>query len=276
MKFLEAEIGDRRIRVSRLGLGCGRLFGGIEARHSAKLLERAYELGIRHFDTAPSYGHGQSEDVIGQVFAGVSDISVMTKVGIGRPQGRPSLSALAKRLFIRRMLSHAPQLKKRIVARTASIEPSTQATHARRLDHDKVLRSLDDSLRRLRRDRVDFLCLHEPDRHVIDQPLLALFDSIKAGGAIAGHGLAYGRSVDLAPLGWDVVQSNYDPATLQDHRFRFYHGVLRSAVTAGPGALVAALCTKPNAVFLVSASETHQLDNLVGQVRAAMAEKSPF
>ena len=90
MRFVKARVGERDIAVSQLGFGCARLFGGVEKRHASGMLERAYELGIRHFDTAPSYGHGQSENVVGDVFAGVADITVMTKVGIPRPAGAPS------------------------------------------------------------------------------------------------------------------------------------------------------------------------------------------
>jgi aryl-alcohol dehydrogenase-like predicted oxidoreductase len=38
-----------------------------------------------HFDTAPLYGSGQSEDVLGHVLSCVPDITLTTKVGIARP-----------------------------------------------------------------------------------------------------------------------------------------------------------------------------------------------
>ena len=120
------------------------------------MLERAYELGIRHFDTAPSYGHGQSENVLGDVFAGVADITVMTKVGIPRPASAPSLASVARRLTLRRVLSHAPTLKKRLLARGHASAPPAAARPTRVLECDVILRAIDDSLKRLRRDSIDF------------------------------------------------------------------------------------------------------------------------
>lgn len=45
------------------------------------LLEFAYELGIRYFDTAPSYGDGVSEERLGRFVRGLSDVVVATKFG---------------------------------------------------------------------------------------------------------------------------------------------------------------------------------------------------
>jgi aryl-alcohol dehydrogenase-like predicted oxidoreductase len=45
------------------------------------LLEFAYELGIRYFDTAPSYGDGVSEERLGRSLRGVSDVVIATKFG---------------------------------------------------------------------------------------------------------------------------------------------------------------------------------------------------
>ena len=51
--------------TDRLGFGCGRLRAGLEERNSRRLIEAALERGIRYFDTAPSYGDGASERVLG-------------------------------------------------------------------------------------------------------------------------------------------------------------------------------------------------------------------
>ena len=43
-------------------------WGPISAPDARRLLETARELGIRHFDTAESYGNGRAEQLIGQAF----------------------------------------------------------------------------------------------------------------------------------------------------------------------------------------------------------------
>src|SRR5262245_32083549 len=105
--------------TTRIGLGCGRLIGGTSFRTSARLVEAALELGIRHFDVAPSYGLGTAEDVLGAVPGGVRDVTVTTKIGAPRPANPPQrgwvhrqakflldraggLKTLARRMLVRR------------------------------------------------------------------------------------------------------------------------------------------------------------------------------
>ena len=266
MHFVKACVGERDIAVSQLGFGCARLFGGVEKQHASGMLEHAYKLGIRHFDTAPSYGHGQSENVVGDVFAGVADITIMTKVGIPRPTGGPSLASAARRLTLRRVLSHTPALKKWLLARARTNAPPAPAQPTRVLESDVVLRALDDSLKRLRRDRVDFYCVHAPDQYVINDGLLAVFDNLKASGEISAHGLAWNRPAPMAPEGWDVIQAQYVPRCPRDGRLRFFHGLLRSSQSDGPTRLAAAMQKESDAVFIVSASERHQLTDLARRI----------
>ncbi len=53
-----------------LGIGTGRLCslnGGLSVPKATDLLRQAHELGVRFFDTAPSYGQGQAEQAIGRL-----------------------------------------------------------------------------------------------------------------------------------------------------------------------------------------------------------------
>src|ERR671919_2321788 len=64
------ELGRTGLRVSMLGFGCGNV-GGLIIRGAqqdrVRAVARAMEAGINYFDTAPSYGNGQSEQNLGQV-----------------------------------------------------------------------------------------------------------------------------------------------------------------------------------------------------------------
>ena len=76
-------LGSTGIQVSEIGFGCGNV-GGLMIRgtHSdqVKAAARAMELGINYFDTAPSYGDGQSEINLGHVLKELStDVYVGTK-----------------------------------------------------------------------------------------------------------------------------------------------------------------------------------------------------
>ena len=63
-------LGKTGLRVSTLGFGCGNV-GGLMVRgapaEQERAVARAIELGINYFDTAPSYGDGQSEQNLGRV-----------------------------------------------------------------------------------------------------------------------------------------------------------------------------------------------------------------
>jgi aryl-alcohol dehydrogenase-like predicted oxidoreductase len=64
------DLGRTGMRVSEIGFGCGNV-GGLmirgEPRERVRAVARAMELGINYFDTAPSYGDGQSERNLGLV-----------------------------------------------------------------------------------------------------------------------------------------------------------------------------------------------------------------
>ena len=76
-------LGNTGLQVSEIGFGCGNV-GGLMIRGThadqVKAVARAIDLGINYFDTAPSYGDGQSETNLGKVLRELSaDIHVGTK-----------------------------------------------------------------------------------------------------------------------------------------------------------------------------------------------------
>ncbi len=76
-------LGSTGLNVSEIGFGCGNV-GGLMIRgehgDQVKAVARAMELGINYFDTASSYGDGQSETNLGRVLMELSaDAYVGTK-----------------------------------------------------------------------------------------------------------------------------------------------------------------------------------------------------
>ena len=76
-------LGNTGMEVSEIGFGCGNV-GGLMIRgghnDQVRAVERAMELGINYFDTAPSYGDGQSEVNLGRVLKELSaEVYVGTK-----------------------------------------------------------------------------------------------------------------------------------------------------------------------------------------------------
>jgi aryl-alcohol dehydrogenase-like predicted oxidoreductase len=82
-----AVLGKTALEVSRLGFGCGAV-GGLmvrgDARDQLRAVERALELGVNYFDTAPLYGNGESEKNLGRVLTTLkAEVLVGTKVRLG-------------------------------------------------------------------------------------------------------------------------------------------------------------------------------------------------
>lgn len=84
-------LGRNGPALPAIGLGCmgmSEFYGQRDDRTSLQVLERAYDLGVRHVDTADIYGSGHNEELL-QGFLGrhAGDLFVATKFGIRRVDG---------------------------------------------------------------------------------------------------------------------------------------------------------------------------------------------
>jgi aryl-alcohol dehydrogenase-like predicted oxidoreductase len=87
-----------------------------------QLLECAYDAGIRHFDTAPYYGYGEAERVLGEFLRGKRDqVTITTKFGIQPP-------SVVRNRFVnqmaRRILGLAPSLRAVLSKKAQSLSKS--------------------------------------------------------------------------------------------------------------------------------------------------------
>src|SRR6059058_4895314 len=90
----QIQIGNSGITSSRIGLGTwaigGWMWGGSDERESIATIRSAVERGISLIDTAPVYGFGQSEEIVGKALAGIRDeVVIATKCGLGWRDGKP-------------------------------------------------------------------------------------------------------------------------------------------------------------------------------------------
>jgi len=83
-------LGKTGIKVSEIGFGAwaiggndhGNSYGPTDDKVSMAAIERAFQLGCNFYDTADVYGHGHSEELLGQVLKGHrSEVILATKVG---------------------------------------------------------------------------------------------------------------------------------------------------------------------------------------------------
>ena len=172
------------LSLSRLGYGAanlGNFHRELTDEESWAILDAAWEVGIRYFDTAPHYGLGLSEIRLGAFLRTKprSEFVVSTKVGRlirPNPEGRGTLDL--ENDF------HVPADRMRVWDFRSS----------------GIRASVEESLKRLGLDSVDILFLHDPERfdleRGIDEALPTLVD-LRAEGSVTQIGVG---SMDNAAL----------------------------------------------------------------------------
>ena len=140
-------LGKSGIPVTRLGLGCaslGGLYGEISDQQASDVIKRALELGLNLFDTAPLYGYGKSEIRVGQALTGVPREKYVLATKVGRLLVSVEEGDRSQDPF----WGHPPPLRPKFD-----------------FSYGAVMRSFEESLKRLNLDRIDILHIHDPDKH---------------------------------------------------------------------------------------------------------------
>ena len=186
----EVPLGRTGLRVSQMifgGAPIAGLYAPVSAETAADALAAAWAAGIRAFDTAPHYGVGLSEQRIGAFLAGRprAEFVLSTKVG--------------------RRLVAAPG----DVQGVAGFYGTPQLARVRDYSRDGVLAALEDSLRRLRTDRIDIVLIHDPDDHA-EQALdgaYAALDQLRTEKVIRAVGVGMNQA---GLLQWFVERADLD------------------------------------------------------------------
>jgi 1-deoxyxylulose-5-phosphate synthase len=166
------ELGRSGFAVTRVALGCGNFGGvgsapaffgqGIPKDEAFRIMDAAWDLGIRTFDTADAYGGGRSETWIGQWLA--------TKGSAVRDE---------------------------LVIETKTFNPM-YAGRDRGLARARVLRQIDTSLARLGMERVGLYTAHDFDPEVPQVETLRAFDELVRAGKVGAIGASNFTAEQLA------------------------------------------------------------------------------
>ncbi len=109
-------LGNRDIKLSALGLGTWAIGGGgykygwgaQDDKESIATIRRAIELGINWIDTAPVYGNGHSEKIVGQAIKGLKDkVLISTKCGLSMAENKEDMVFNLKKESIRKELEES-------------------------------------------------------------------------------------------------------------------------------------------------------------------------
>ena len=161
-------LADTDIRVSEVGFGVWTVstgwWGEVDEKKSVELMRKAFDAGINYFDTADTYGSGLGETLLADAFGHMRDeVVISTKVGYD-------------------FYNHT--------ARRGQQERPQDWS-------EKFIRfALEQSLKRLGTDYVDFLQLHNTKMDAVeDDVLFDLMDEFKSEGKIRAYGVALGPKI---------------------------------------------------------------------------------
>ncbi|MCB0912093.1 MAG: aldo/keto reductase, partial [Propionibacteriaceae bacterium] len=148
------------LTVSEIGLGCMSLTGaygntaGPAREDSIALIRRAVELGVTLFDTAEVYGPFTNEDIVGEALEPVRDqVRIATKFGFAFAEN--------------------------------GVEPGGLCSRP-----DSIRAAVDNSLRRLRTDRIDLYYQHRVDPNVPIEDVAGTVTELIQAGKVRTLGLS--------------------------------------------------------------------------------------
>ena len=192
-------LGSIGIETSALGFGCADLFRDSTRTTRPRLLEAAFDAGIRHFDVAPMYGLGLAEAEVGRFARGKRDMIVIaTKFGIeptfaGRLVGQ--MQGAIQRVVRPKAGDRSPPAvtdPRSGIAGSFLYRPNDYSARAARA-------SLERSLRELRTDHIDLLFLHDPTSAAeVPDGIRGYLDSARSAGRIRAWGIAGERTPAVA------------------------------------------------------------------------------
>jgi methylglyoxal reductase len=183
------QIGKSGVHASAVGLGTwaigGWMWGGTDEQASIRAIEASLDAGISLIDTAPAYGLGRSEEILGKAIKGKRDkVVIATKCGLNWHSGK------GNHFF----------------------DQDGKPVH-RYLGADGIAHELEQSLRRLGTDHIDLYITHWQDPTTPIAETMAVLEKLKAAGKIRAIGASNVSTQDLedyvAAGQIDAIQERY-------------------------------------------------------------------
>ncbi|MFC0807526.1 aldo/keto reductase [Ensifer sp. P24N7] len=183
------EIGRSGVAASAVGLGTwaigGWMWGGTDERESVAAIHASLDAGVTLIDTAPAYGLGRAEEIVGKALSGRRDKAVIaTKCGL---------------VWHTRQGSHF-------------FDENGRPVH-RHLGRESIFHEVEQSLRRLATDYIDLYITHWQDPTTPIEETMRALEDLRAAGKIRAIGAS---NVNLEELeiyvkigGLDAIQERF-------------------------------------------------------------------
>jgi aryl-alcohol dehydrogenase-like predicted oxidoreductase len=201
MEFID--IAGTPLRASRIALGTwaigGWMWGGSDDAESIQTIHAALDRGINLIDTAPVYGFGHSEEIVGKALAQGgrrAKTIIATKVGLDWKDGQPFRNASRKR----------------------------------------IMKEVEDSLRRLQTDVIDLYQVHWPDPNTPIEETAAAMAELHRSGKIKAIGVS-----NFSPAQMDAFRAVAPLHTAQPPYNLFERGIEKDVLPYCEKAKIAVL-----------------------------------
>ena len=190
-------LGKSDVKVTPMAFGAwaigGWMWGGAEETEAINAIRAAYEAGITTIDTAPVYGFGKSEELVGRAMEGIQrdKYQILTKFGMNWENEE------GEYFFDSTDNDGKPFKMYKLASR------------------EKVMKECEDCLRRLKTDYIDLFQIHWPDNTTpVSETFEAVLRLIEQGKIRAAGVCNY--SVDLVNEALKTIQlaSNQVPYSL--------------------------------------------------------------
>src|SRR5687768_11636808 len=119
----------------------GWMWGRTERKDAVAAIRASYDLGVTAIDTAPVYGQGTSEEIVGEALEGItrSKVQILTKFGMRWDLTRGDFAFKSK------------------------TNDGADIDIYRYAGRESIIKECEESLRRLRTDYIDLYQIHWPD-----------------------------------------------------------------------------------------------------------------
>lgn len=190
-------LGKSTVKVSPIAFGAwaigGWMWGGAEESEALRAIRASYDLGVTTIDTAPVYGFGKSEELVGRAMQGIprDQYQILTKYGLNwqNEQGEYFFDS--------------------------QFDDGTPVKIYKHASRNKVLQECEDSLRRLKTDYIDLLQIHWPDATTpISETMEAVAKLIEQGKVRAAGVCNYSTAQVAEALKTVSIVSNQVPYSM--------------------------------------------------------------
>ena len=236
-------LGNTDISASVIGFGTfpmgGWLWGGVDEDNAIYTLQKAIDSGINLIDTAPMYGNGRAEEIVGKAIRGRRDkVVVATKCGViwsteDWPEGKGDLFFYADE-------------------KGMSFEKGKYRLY-RYLRPESIVKEVEGSLKRLGIDRIDLLQTHQQDKTTPIEETMEALEKLREQGKI--------RAVGTSNVSREQLQRYCSAGTVDTTQERYSY-IYRAVEQNG----VLDLCREKNVSFFAYTPLEYGL--LAGAIRS--------